>query len=189
MNTINIDIIKLFDQHLLTKGLSYRASIIGGTAIMLIANQRRTTGDVDSLLTIPDEIKNEIRLFAKTEHIADSWFNDNASRNYADFVMKGQDLFAKIVFKGEALQLYTPSIQTLILSKIYPILDRPDEGKDLQDLDDLIAAGVASKIDFESALEIFVENLRFESDRSVRKASRLLADTLRELINTGFPTK
>ena len=60
MNSIDINLISLFDQHLAAAGLSYKASIIGGAAILLIANSQRATGDIDSLLKIPYEIKSEI---------------------------------------------------------------------------------------------------------------------------------
>lgn len=41
---IDIEIIKKFDAHLESKGFTYSASIIGGAAILLIANETRSTG-------------------------------------------------------------------------------------------------------------------------------------------------
>ena len=186
VNSIDLNLISLFDQHLAAAGLSYKASIIGGAAILLIANSQRATGDIDSLLKIPNEIKSEILKFARIQKIDETWFNDNASRNYAEFVMKGQEVFSSLVFSGMALQIYTPSAQTLILSKIYPMLDRADTGKDLQDLDALVIAGAISRYDFEAALVSFKSNIRFEDDREIRRASRALASLLDEFIDKSF---
>lgn len=186
VNSIDINLISLFDQHLAAACLSYKASIIGGAAILLIANSQRATGDIDSLLKIPKEIKSEILKFARIQKIDESWFNDNASRNYAEFVMKGQEVFSSLVFRGMALQIYTPSAQTLILSKIYPMLDRADTGKDLQDLEALVIAGAISRYDFESALASFKANIRFEDDREIRRASRALASVLNDFIDKSF---
>jgi hypothetical protein len=107
------------------KGITYHASIVGGTAIMLVANGQRPTGDIDSLQRIPDEVRIEIAAFATAHELDPKWFNDQASRNFNEFVRNGEEVFAKLVFDGKALKLYTQSIKTLLLSKIYPILDRP----------------------------------------------------------------
>lgn len=80
MTTIDIGTIELFDAHLKEKGLSYSASIVGGTAIMLVASAQRSTGDIDSLQAIPDNIRKEIAAFAAIRGLDPKWFNDHASR-------------------------------------------------------------------------------------------------------------
>lgn len=184
MKDIDIGVIELFDLHLKEKGMSYKASIVGGTAIMLVANGQRPTGDIDSLQRIPDDIRAEIVQFAKIRDLDPSWFNDHASRNFHEFVRKGEEVFAKLVFNGKALKIYTPSVKTLLLSKIYPILDRPEQGKDLQDIEALIAANVVGSKELEEAIQAFEEHIRFENDREQIKMSRILAKTLRRFLES-----
>lgn len=186
MTPINIGLIQLFDAHLHEREISYSSSIIGGAAIMLIASSQRSTGDIDSLHRIPNEIVAEIVSFATIHGLDPRWFNDIASRNFHEFVRKGEDVYAKLVFDGKALKLYTPSVKTLILSKIYPILDRPEEGKDLQDIEALIEAGVVTRTDFENAISAFDDNIRFEDDRDLRKISRELISMLRLFAASAF---
>jgi hypothetical protein len=186
MKPIDNGIIVLFDAHLNDKGITYNASIVGGAAIMLVASGQRSTGDIDSLQRIPDDVRAEIAAFATIQGLDPKWFNDHASRNFNEFVRKGEEVFAKLVFDGKALKLYTPSIKTLLLSKIYPILDRPEEGKDLQDIEALIDAKVVGRRELEDAIEAFEDNIRFEDDRDQRKAARDLAEMIRKNIETRF---
>ena len=186
MTTIDIGLIELFDLHLHSKSLKYQASIIGGAAIMLVANGQRPTGDLDSIVRIPDEIKAEIRAFAIIRQISEDWFNDNASRNFHEFVMKGQEVFDAVAFSGKALTLHTPSMPTLLLSKFYPILDRPAAGKDLQDIESLLVAGVVRKSDFDKALEMFKDNIRFEPSKKTQSLSRDILKVLRKIGDGHF---
>ncbi len=186
MKTVDIGLIELFDSHLQKKSLSYSASIIGGAAIMLVASGQRPTGDIDSLQRIPDEIRAEIIAFAIERDLEPKWFNDHASRNFQEFVRKGEEVFATLVFDGKALKLYTPSVKTLLLSKIYPILDRPEEGKDLQDIEALIEAKIVGREDFEEAVADFEASIRFENEHDQRKAARQLVSTLRLHIEQMF---
>lgn len=183
---IDVGLLKKFDSHLADKQIEYSASIIGGTAILLIANSSRVTGDVDSLTQIPEEIKNEIADFAKKQGISANWFNDNASRNFSEFVIKGEDLFSKEVFKGRALKLYAPSIHTLLLSKIYPMLDRAALGYDLEDIETLIVAGFVTESDMKLALEAFKTRIRFEDEHEQRKMSWDLVKVLDSFIASSF---
>lgn len=64
MTPINIGLITLFDAHLHVCGISYKSSIVGGAAIMLIASSQRATGDIDSLHRIPNDVVKEIATFA-----------------------------------------------------------------------------------------------------------------------------
>lgn len=171
----------MFDAHLKKRGCTYKASIVGGTAILLIANVQRSTGDIDSIRKIPQDIKEEIVSFANAQGIRDTWFNDNASRNLNEFFGKGDEYFANEVFKGNALTLYTPSTNVLILSKIYPILDRPEEAKDLDDIETLLDSGAATLEEFKYAQECFKGRIRFEEDALVRKKSWALSKILEEI--------
>lgn len=186
MKPIDLGLIEGFDRHLKEKGISYTASIIGGAAIMLVADGQRATGDIDSLQRIPDNVRAEIASFAKARGLEPTWFNDNASRNFKEFVRKGEEVFATLVFEGKALKLYTPSLKTLLLSKIYPMLDRPEEGKDFQDIESLVVAKVVGRSELEEAVKAFEDAIRFEDDRDLRKASRELLSTLHAFIDETF---
>jgi len=183
---IDIGLIEKFDKHLKAKGLCYSASIVGGAAIMLVANEQRSTGDIDSLQRIPDEIRVEIGHFAAEHGLDATWFNDHASRNFHEFVRKGEEVYSKLVFAGDALKLFTLSIMTLLLSKIYPILDRPENPKDFQDIEDLVAAKVVGRVELEEAVGAFEDHIRFEDDRAMRKAARELSAALKKYIDDEF---
>ena len=183
---IDIELIRSFDRHLQEKGLAYTASIIGGAAIMLVASSLRPTGDIDSILSIPPDIKDAIVEFARKNSIKETWFNDNASRNYREFVKSGEDVFIHQVFSGSSLNLYTPSIHTLLISKIYPMLDRADEGHDLADVENLINAQLVKIEDLEKAIATFEFEIRFEEDSDVRKDSWELAKSLRKFMLDAF---
>lgn len=185
MKTIDISLIELFDQHLQKERLAFKASIVGGTAIMLIAKGQRVTGDIDSLQQIPDVIRTEIANFATVYGLDPNWFNDHVSRNFSEFVRKGEDVYSTLVFQGKSLTLYTPSIKTLLLSKIYPMLDRPHQGKDLQDIESLISAKVVGRRELEDAVKSFEENIRYE-DRELLKPSRILVSILQTFIKDTF---
>lgn len=186
MKSIDIGLINLFDQHLHQKGISYSASIVGGTAIMLIAGNQRTTGDIDSLQAIPDSVRTEIFSFAVARGLEPTWFNDHASHNFSEFVRKGEDVFATLVFDGTALRLFTPSIKTLLLSKIYPMLDRPEEKKDFQDIEALVAARVVGRRELEEAIKAFEDNIRFEEEKGLRRASRNLVASMMTYVADTF---
>ncbi|RYZ84124.1 MAG: hypothetical protein EOP06_18690 [Proteobacteria bacterium] len=116
--------------------------------------------------------------------IPSTWFNDNASRNFKEFVREGQNVFDKILFKGEALTLYAPEPSVLALSKISPMLDR--ERIDTQDIIGLIEGGFLSRIDFDSALSQFEFSIRYEVDPHFRKKSWELSKLLKTLSKDWF---
>lgn len=92
--------------------------------------------------------------------------------NFNEFVRKDEEIFAKLFFDGKALKLYTPSTKTLLLSKIYLILDSP-EGKDLQNIEDLIDAKVVGHKELEDAVADFDSNIRFKGrPRSAESCTR-----------------
>lgn len=132
-------------------------------------------------MKIPGEIQAEIEAFASLHGIKPSWFNDNASRNLYEVTTTSDELFHATVYRGSALTLYTPTMKVLLLSKIYPMLDRPSEAKDLNDIETLFDSGAATKADLLEALEAFKDRIRFESDRSVIKKSWALHKTLTQL--------
>jgi len=185
LKPIDLSLIEAFDRHLKQKNISYSASIIGGAAVMLVADCQRATGDIDSLQRIPDNVRTEIASFAKARGLEPTWFNDHASRNFKEFVRKGEEVFATLVFEGKALKLYTPSLKTLLLSKIYPMLDRPEEAKDFNDIEALVAAKVVGREDLEAAVQSFEDDIRFE-ERDLIKASRELAAALRKYVADAF---
>jgi hypothetical protein len=186
MRHIDLSIIEQFDVHLTENNHSYSASIIGGAAIMLVANSLRPTGDIDSVILIPDHIKEEIAKFARKIGIVETWFNDNASRNIRDFIKENENVFVHLIFSGQSLKIYTPSMKTLLISKIYPILDRADEGKDLQDIENLIFAKVVTKEDLNDAIDTFEHEIRYENDSTTRKNSWEIVKFLRTFSESTF---
>ncbi len=81
MTAIDIGLIELFDDHLKSKGIFYEASIVGGSAIMLVASGHRPTGDIDSLQKIPDDVRVEIAAFATIRGLDPRWSDSESLAN------------------------------------------------------------------------------------------------------------
>jgi len=141
------------------------------------------TGDIDSLSKILEDIRNEIHSFAIYNNIHSKWFNDNVSNLLYDFSTKNDDLFHKLVFNGKSLKLFIPDMKTLLVSKMYPLLDRD---ADLSDIETLISAKVASKNDYEEALTFIDGRVRYEMDSYSKKRLWELLKILNSLKESLF---
>jgi hypothetical protein len=180
---IDLKLIEKFDKHLQKQLNDYKASIIGGTAIQLLSNDTRVTGDIDSFTKIPPWMKKEIKDFANQEGIDTNWFNDNVSRNYNDFMIKGEEIFDKLLYEGKRLSLYAPSMVVLLLSKIYGIVDRT-QGSDFDDIKSVMESNTATKEDLKEALSEFKSRIRFEEGASAKKRSHAVAKIIENYLNT-----
>ncbi len=183
---ISLHLIEKFDAFLFERNLVYAASIVGGTAILLIANSSRPTGDIDSISKIPPDIKKCIANFAVREGISPTWFNDNVSRNFFEYATHGENVFDQALYFGQALKLYAPSKTALLLSKFHPLVDRPGTTKDLDDIDSLIDAGVINKNDFQKALEDFRTRIRFEEESEFRRRAWAVERMLSSMMELKF---
>ena len=77
-------------------------------------------------------------------------------------------------------------MKTLLISKIYPILDRADEGKDFQDIENLIPAKVVTKENLKDAIDTFEYEIRYEADSATRKNSWEIVKYLRTFFENSF---
>ncbi|SMF83650.1 DUF6036 family nucleotidyltransferase [Pseudobacteriovorax antillogorgiicola] len=150
---IDTTILDSFDFYLNKHDKSFTASIVGGGAIYLIA-RAKVTGDIDTITKIPEDIKRLSKAFALEQDIPQRWLNDNVSNLAQDFLRSGRNPFHSLVYEGSAVKLYVPYKPDLLLSKIFPMIDRPD-GQDLDDISLLVKEGFISKQEFDEAITLF----------------------------------
>ncbi len=157
-----------FDKFLGSQGQKFKASIVGGTAIKLLALETRSTGDLDSLTKIPEDIKRSIREFSVNQDIPKDWFNDNV-RRIAEISRVNGNFFSRVIYEGEYLTLYSPENSILLFSKFLPMLDRPGQG-DFDDIISLIESNVIGKDDYISALKEFKIRMQSSGDLDLVEA-------------------
>lgn len=125
--------LKIFDQFLNSRELSFEAVIIGGAALLVLGIIDRATRDVDCLTPhIPNVIKSASIEFAKQVGLDSEWLN-NGPESLQDDLPPGWKDRAELIYKGEALTLHTLGRIDLLRSKLYAYCDRQ------QDLQDCIA--------------------------------------------------
>jgi len=83
---------------------------------------------------------------------------------------------------GDGGYYHAPSKNVLILSKIYPMLDRPEDPKDLDYIETLLDTRIITPKEFQEALDAFKERIRFEDEKDTRDLSRILAKALQGFI-------
>lgn len=128
MNNIELAITQ-FDQYLITKGLTFECSIIGGAALSVLKVTNRFTRDVDCLIeNIPEEIKTSAINFAKENpqlNLAKDWLNNGPSqllKNLPD----GWQSRLQLAFNGTNLKLTTLGRSDLLKTKLFAYCDRND---------------------------------------------------------------
>ncbi len=130
-----LELIPKFDIYLEKVGLKFEAVVVGATALNLSGVVTRETVDCDILdPKIPPEIMQAALEFAKQESLPESslkeaWLNNGP----ADLIRDLPDEWRMrlvLVFKGNALQLYTLGRPDLLLTKLFAFCDR---GTDLKD--------------------------------------------------------
>jgi len=127
--------IEAFDRHLAGLGLRFEATVIGGSALMLMGVTSRLTRDVDVLVPVlPEVIALAAHDFAKRQRlvgndVTDDWLN-NGPMQLADVLPHGWQLRVERLFAGESLILHTLCRQDLLCSKLFALADRD---RDLED--------------------------------------------------------
>jgi Nucleotidyltransferase of unknown function (DUF6036) len=127
--------IRLFDQFLAERGLSFEAVVIGGAALGLLGIISRQTRDCDILRpALPAEIRNAATAFAKArrahgEVLDDEWLN-NGPASLADALPEGWSTRLQMAYQGRAIILRCLGRTELLMSKLFALCDR---GIDLRD--------------------------------------------------------
>lgn len=123
----------MFDAFLDSEGLAFEATIIGGSALVLLDVVQRTTDDCDVLdPPIPTDIDGAAKRFARAHGLAPDWLNAKSH----DFVRvpgclpPGWRSRLRPAFEGSAFRLSTLGRADLLATKLVALVDR---GTDYED--------------------------------------------------------
>lgn len=125
------EVIRLFDDYLALKNLSFSAVVIGGSALALLGIISRETQDCDVLdPSIPESIKKASKEFAKTiPSLKEDWLN-NGPETLKRELPPDWMLRLSTVYQGKGITLFTLGRSDLLKSKLFAYCDR---GTDLAD--------------------------------------------------------
>ena len=98
----------------------YRVIIVGGSALILLGRLDRATHDID-MLSVPQQ------LYALLDNYD---INTNAEAYINNFPYNFEDRLIKLPLEGACIDYYTPSIEDLVIAKLYSFRDT-----DLQDIE------------------------------------------------------
>ena len=132
------DVLAAFDQFLEKEDLTFTATVIGATALLVMGVIDRATVDVDCLApTIPDSIRKASQKFARhykglDAPLMEDWLN-NGPESLSRDLPSGWEQRVVPLFQGKRLQLTTLGRSDLLRSKLYAFCDRQ------QDLEDCLA--------------------------------------------------
>lgn len=129
------DIIPLFDRHLSDRGVIFEAVAVGGTALALLGLISRETRDCDVIEPqLPGHILEASRAFAQALGrqgvvLGDDWLNNGPS-SLADVLPEGWRGRLQLLYRGQAITLWSLGRTELILTKLFALCDR---GTDILD--------------------------------------------------------
>lgn len=127
--------IEAFDDWLATRDLQLDATIVGGSALVMLGFTDRQTRDVDILYpSLSEEIVNAAKSFAahlraEGVELDDDWLNNGPIR-LSSALPSGWETRVQPLFNGRALKLNTLARADLLKSKLFALCDR---GTDLAD--------------------------------------------------------
>jgi hypothetical protein len=119
--------IPAFDAYLAERGLTFRATIVGGAALQLLGLIGRPTKDCDVLdPNLPDAIRQAADDFAKLheeEQLEQGWLN-NGPASLVPSLPPTWSARLHPLYSGAALELLTLSREDLLRSKLFALVDR-----------------------------------------------------------------
>jgi hypothetical protein len=127
--------LEAFDAWLASRSLELEATVVGGTALVLLGVTQRQTRDVDVLHpALSAEINLAARAFAahlrgQGVDLADDWLN-NGPMQLTEVLPDGWQHRVRATFAGAALRLSVPGRADLLKTKLFALCDR---GTDLAD--------------------------------------------------------
>src|ERR1700682_5764466 len=130
-----LEILKLFDQHLVKGGLRLDAVVIGGAALNLLGIVSRFTKDCDILYPeIPKDVADASRAFAAEvrqtgETLQDDWLNNGPASLIGHLRPQWQQRL-QTVFTGAGIHLRCLGRSDFLCAKLFALCDR---GIDLGD--------------------------------------------------------
>lgn len=130
-----MEIIPLFDRYLGDREIAFEAIVVGGTALALLGLIARETRDCDVIEPhLPETLLETSRAFAKDlvdygVILRDDWLNNGPS-SLADVLPDGWRNRLQVLYRGQAITLWSLGRSELIMSKVFALCDR---GTDLTD--------------------------------------------------------
>ncbi|MDM3930161.1 DUF6036 family nucleotidyltransferase [Mycobacterium intracellulare] len=128
-------------QYLHDRGVRGELFVVGGAAMALAFDARRTTNDVDAVFEPKDIVYEAARHVAAThEGLPATWIND-AVKGF----LPGNDNNVRIVLDVPGLRVSAPSAEYLLALKVYA--SRPDrDGDDIEFLADYLGLTTANQV-------------------------------------------
>lgn len=127
------EIIPKFDEYMTSKGLTFEAVAIGGSALAILDIVHRSTRDVDLLeLEIPDSIQKAAKEFAANHNLSEHWLNAGPS-DLLQYLPKSWREHVQPLYSGTSLKLKTLGRIDLLRTKFWAMCDR------MRDIEDIIA--------------------------------------------------
>lgn len=105
--------LQALDDQLRSRGIRANLFIVGGAAMAVAYDARRSTADVDAIFTPSSEVRQAARIVADRLGLAEDWLNDGAKA-----FMPGEDPNRIIVFEGDWLQVAAASPRYLLAMKL-----------------------------------------------------------------------
>ncbi|GAC1533512.1 MAG: DUF6036 family nucleotidyltransferase [Marmoricola sp.] len=100
---------RALDEELGSRGVRANVFVVGGAAMAMAYDTRRSTADVDAVFAPPDEVRRAAALVAGRLGIPEDWLNDGAKE-----FMPGDDPGRSSVFEGSNLQVAAASPRYLL---------------------------------------------------------------------------
>lgn len=123
-----------------SRGIRAELFVVGGAAMCLAYNTRRTTRDVDAVFEPTSEIRAAARRVAATHELPDDWLND-AMKGY----LPGPDPHQRAVLAAPGINVSVPSPEYLLAMKVAAArVDRDPD--DIRTLAHLCGANTAEEV-------------------------------------------
>jgi hypothetical protein len=108
-----LDALHALDEELGSRGVRANVFVVGGAAMAIAYDARRSTADVDAVFAPADEVRHAATVVADRLGIPDDWLNDGAKG-----FMPGDDPGRVTVFEGSHLQVTAASPRYLLAMKL-----------------------------------------------------------------------
>lgn len=163
-----LELLRMLAERLERRGASAHVYVVGGAAIALVFDARRSTRDIDSVvLEGHGPLMDEVQAIGRDRGLPSTWLNEKA----AMYVSREPDTAQSVVFDHPYLTVAAASAGHLLAMKLLAA-----RGADVGDLRLLIQElGIAS---VEAAIDVFV--LVFPGERLSDRARLLLEDLIAE---------
>ena len=130
-------------EHLAARGQNAQLFVVGGAAMALAYDARRTTRDIDAAFEPSTVVREITAVIGRNHGLQNDWLND-AAKGF----MPGNDESPRTVFASNSLLVQVPSPEYLLAMKIH-------SGRGQRDIDDAVHLyNIAGYTDAEQVIEL-----------------------------------